>query len=260
LPGGGILLTAHDLHEAPWGDASQLNQLIDEGYAGDGVLIPEYTHDQLPVIGRGNAQIDITISRPSPPVHEVFRPREEPNVIGVGAQLVERLLAWDRELEANAHPLAGPESAFIGQIHSGEIYNQYPQTCQLQGTLRWLPGHSWEDVRREFEDLAAKLAAETGAKIDAKFLLIRDAFELDGDCDLAVAFQNVHEMVTGAKLPVGAKPFADDGSCFWQKKQIPVITHGPHAGGAHTTSEWVLIDDLVRMAVVYAATAVSFCG
>lgn len=260
LPGGGILFTAHDLHEAPWGDTSQLNQLIDEGYAGDGVLIPEYTHDQLPVIGRGNAQIDITISRPGAPVHEVFRPRDEPNVIAVGAQVVERMLAWDRKLAASSHPLAGPESAFLGQIHSGEIYNQSPQTCQIQGTLRWLPGHAWEEVRGDYQNLTATIAAETGATIDAKFLLIRDAFELDAESDLAVGFQGAYRAVTGAELPIGAKPFADDGSCFWQKKGIPVVTHGPHAGGAHTTSEWVDIEDLVRVAVVYAATAVSFCG
>src|SRR5262245_60294942 len=35
LPGGGILLTAHDLHESPWGDGRQLNQLIADGYVGD---------------------------------------------------------------------------------------------------------------------------------------------------------------------------------------------------------------------------------
>ena len=93
LPGGSVLFTAHDLHEAPWGDASQLNRLIDEGYVGDGVLIPEYIHDLLPVIGRGNAQIEITISRPGAPVHEVFRPRHEPNVIAVGALTVQRILS-----------------------------------------------------------------------------------------------------------------------------------------------------------------------
>ncbi len=142
LDRGGILLTAHDLHEAPWGDCSQLNRLIDEGYVGDGVLIPEYTHDQLPVIGRGNAQIQLTIRRPGPPVHEVFRPREEPNVLEVGAQLTQRILAWNRELEQSSHPLAGSESAFLGMFQCGEIYNQFPQTCELQGTLRWLPGHA----------------------------------------------------------------------------------------------------------------------
>ena len=37
LPGGGILLTAHDHHEGPWGDRRQLITLIKEGYVGDGV-------------------------------------------------------------------------------------------------------------------------------------------------------------------------------------------------------------------------------
>ncbi len=259
LGGGGILLTAHDLHEAPWGDCRQLNQLIDDGYVGDGVLIPEYTHDVLPVIGRGNAHLKIKISRPGQPVHEVFRPREEPNVLQVGAQLVQRLLDWNVELEKSSHPLAGCESAFVGMLNCGEMYNQYPQTCELQGTLRWLPGHAWEEVRLDYQALVAGVAAEAGATIDAEFLLIRDAFELDEQSDLAVTFQKVFANVTGDKLPIGAKPFADDGSCFWQKKGIAAITHGPEAGGAHTTSEWVNIDDLVRVAVVYAATAVGFC-
>ena len=36
---------------------------------------------------------------------------------------------------------------------------------------------------------------------------------------------------------------------------VPAITHGPRAGGQHTVSEWVEIDDLVRVAWLYAATA-----
>ncbi len=260
LSGGGILLTAHDLHEAPWGDCAQLNQLIDDGFVGDGVMIPEYTHDRLPIIGRGNARIQMSISRPGAPVHEVFRPRDETNVLQVGAILAQRILEWNEQLEQTSHPLAGSESAFLGMLQCGEIYNQYPQTCELQGTLRWLPGHAWEDVRRDYEELTADVATQTGAKIDARFMLIRDAFELDAESDLAVLFQAAYSSTTGKELPIGAKPFADDGSCFWHKKGIPAITHGPQAGGAHTTSEWVSIDDLVRVAVVYAATAVGFCG
>src|SRR5581483_4685384 len=33
LPGGSVLLTAHDLHEALWGDSRQLEQLIADGCA-----------------------------------------------------------------------------------------------------------------------------------------------------------------------------------------------------------------------------------
>ena len=40
---------------------------------------------------------------------------------------------------------------------------------------------------------------------------------------------------------------------------MPAITHGPRAGGQHTVSEWVEIDDLVRVAWLYAtATALVF--
>jgi acetylornithine deacetylase/succinyl-diaminopimelate desuccinylase-like protein len=259
LPGGSVLFTAHDLHEAPWGDASQLNRLIDEGYIGDGVLIPEYIHDRLPVIGRGNAQIEITISRPGAPVHEVFRPPHEPNVVAVGALTVQRILAWDQQLATTPHPVAGAASAFVGQIHSGEIYNQYPQTCRIQGTIRWLPGQRWEDVYDEYRRLTNAIAKETGAMMETRFNLIRDAFQLDVDSDLATDFMATYSAVSGTTLPVGPKPFVDDGSCFWQKKGIPVITHGPQAGGAHTTEEWVTIEDLIRVANVYAATAVLFC-
>src|SRR5207245_906033 len=135
LAGGGVLLTAHDLHETPWGDGRQLNQLIAEGYVGDAVLLPEYLDDRLPVIGRGGLTWKVTIRRPGPPIHEVMRPAE-PSVIAAAAVLISRLQRLDAKLSAKRDPLAGPESVFIGQIHSGEIFNQYPHECRLEGTRR----------------------------------------------------------------------------------------------------------------------------
>src|SRR5262249_6185300 len=90
LSGGGILLTAHDLHESPWGDGSQLDNLIAAGYVGDAVLLPEYLHDRLPVIGRGGIIWKAVVQRPGPPVHEVMRPADEPSVIAAGAELIAR--------------------------------------------------------------------------------------------------------------------------------------------------------------------------
>src|SRR5262249_56144508 len=55
LPAGAVLLTAHDLHEAPWGDSRQIDQLIRDGHRGDAVLLPEPLCDILPVAGRGSA-------------------------------------------------------------------------------------------------------------------------------------------------------------------------------------------------------------
>lgn len=260
LKRGGILLTAHDLHESPWGDGSQLDRLIADGYVGDAVLLPEYLHDRLPVIGRGGLIWRATISRPGVPVHEVLRPSQEPSVIAAGAELVGQLTRLRQQLDAKTDALGGSESVFIGQIHSGEIYNQYPQECYLEGTRRWLPGTKRSDVEAELLRLFDEVAKKTGTAIAHRFASMRDAFVLDQNDPFVAAFQGSYETLTGETLPIGAKPFVDDGNSFWANANVPAITHGPRAGGAHTLNEWVSIEDLVRVAQVYALTAIAYCG
>jgi acetylornithine deacetylase/succinyl-diaminopimelate desuccinylase-like protein len=260
LPGGSILLVAHDLHEAPWGDGRQLNRLIADGYVGDAVLIPEYLNECLAVIGRGALTWKATVRRPGPPVHEVMRP-DEPSVIAAGAELVARLNRLHERLSVKADPLAGTESLFIGQIHSGAIYNQYPQECLVEGTRRWLPGTRREDVEAELRGLFDGLARDTGTTVRAEITPIRDAFLLPQDDPFVAAFQQAYAATSGGQpLKTGAKPFCDDGNSFWALARVPAVTHGPRAGGAHTLEEWVSIDDLVRVAHLYALTAVAYCG
>ena len=260
LPGGSVLLTAHDLHESPWGDGRQLDRLIADGCVGDAVLLPEYLNDCLPVIGRGGMVWKASIRRGGAPVHEVMRPRDEPSVLAAGAELVARLGQLNERVAARSDPLAGAESVFIGQLHSGEIYNQYPQECRLEGTRRWLPGTRRADVEAELNALFEQLGRDTGTAVTAQFFQMRDAFLLDPNDPVVAAFQAAHAATAGRPLPAGAKPFCDDGNSFWALAQVPAITHGPRGGGAHTLEEWVSIDDLARVALVYALTAAAYCG
>jgi len=259
LTAGSVLLTAHDLHEAPWGDGRQLDQLIREGIRGDAVLIPEPLCAVLPVAGRGSATWKTVIRRAGPPVHEVMRPPGEPSVIAAAADLVARLGRLEKELTAVTHPVCGSASVFIGQIHAGEIYNQYPQEAWLEGTRRWLPGTDRRQVEQDFLRRLRELAAQTGTTVDGTWFFIRDAFALDPSSRLVATFQRCYESISHRPLPTGPKPFVDDGNSFAALGGIPAITHGPRAGGQHTVSEWVEIDDLVRVAWLYAATAVQFC-
>ena len=261
LEAGALLLTAHDLHEAPWGDGRQLDQLIRDGLHGDAVLLPEPLCNVLPVAGRGSATWKVVIRRAGPAVHEVMRPRDEPSVIRAAAGLVERLSRLDFELATGAHPVCGAASAFIGQIHSGEIFNQYPQQAWLEGTRRWLPGEDHRAVEKAFRAMLEEHAAATGTTLSCDWMMIRDAFALDAGTSLVRAFQACYRSSAGSGLPLeeGPKPFVDDGNSFWALAKIPAITHGPRAGGQHTVSEWVEIDDLVRVAELYAGTAVLFC-
>ena len=266
LTGGSILLTAHDLHESPWGDGRQLDSLIREGYVGDAVLLPEPLRGILPVIGRGVAIWKATIRREGTPVHEVMRPRDEPSVISAAGTLIREIDRLGMVLAAepdtfsagDVHP--GKASVFIGQLHSGEIYNQYPQICFLEGTRRWLPGTDRFEVEREFRKLIQTVARQSKCEIDLTWSFTRDSFFLDQSDPLIPAFQVNYKAITGSALPLGPKPFVDDGNSFWAIARVPAITHGPRAGGQHTLEEWVSIDDLVRVAIQYAATAVTYCG
>lgn len=259
LTAGSVLLTAHDLHEAPWGFGEQLDQLIRDGYVGNAVLIPEPLSSHIPVVGRGNATWRATIRRPGPPVHEVHRPRDEPSVIDAGAELVARLRQMSQHLATRIDPQAGSEAVFIGQIHSGEIYNQFPQTCWLQGTRRWLPGSKLAEVEQEFRGLVSQVEKRTRTTIDIEYQVIRDAFRLDTSDPFVDVFCKAYTATSGHPIEFGPKAFVDDGCSFCSLAKVAAITHGPKSGGAHTVEEWVSIDDLVRVALLYAVTAVAFC-
>ena len=103
-------------------------------------------------------------------------------------------------------------------------------------------------------------ARRTHTAIDVEFQTVRDGFRLDQNDPLVESFQESHAAASnGRTVPFGSKPFCDDCNTFWALAKIPGITHGPTGGGAHTLNEWVSIDDLVRVAHVYALTAASYC-
>ena len=260
LRAGGILLTAHDHHEAPWGDGRQLQALIREGYVGDGVLLPEYLADRLPGAGRGMGVFDIRLTRAGEAVHEVLRPPETPDVVAAGAALVGELKDLDERLTATRHEVSGRDSAFVGQFESGEIFNQAPVSCRLRGTRRWVTQGRGEEARDELAALAGSVASRFGAEAEVEFQIVGEAFELRPEDPLVEAFQAAVEANAGAALPWADKPFLDDGNRFCAHAGIPAITHGPSATGAHTTEERVPVAELVRVARVYAATALNFCA
>jgi acetylornithine deacetylase/succinyl-diaminopimelate desuccinylase-like protein len=256
---GNVLFTAVDLHEAPWGDMSQLRALIEGGCTGDAALVPEYISDRLPVMGRGMAVCEVRIMRDGEPMHEVMGGIEQPRVIAAGADLINRFEKLDEQLATLRHPLGDRESAFIGQVGSGEIFNQSPTTFKLSGTRRWLHGTDASAVERQYRDMLAVVAKREGISVDGTFQVCGKAFELDQDQDIIRAFQACHRSVCGRDLPPGSKPLIDDGTTLIHAG-VPAITHGPCGRGAHTVDEQVPVSELARVALLYALTAICFCG
>jgi acetylornithine deacetylase/succinyl-diaminopimelate desuccinylase-like protein len=260
LPGGSILLTAHDHHEGPWGDKRQAMALIKEGYTGDAALFPEYLASHLPIAGRGMAIVEITVQRDGDPVHEVLRPDNLPDVLGTGVELAQRLKDLGTEISVSTHPYSGHDSFFLGTISCGEIYNQAATECHLKGTRRWVGPGSEPTVRAQIHQILDEVAAASNTRIDVKFRISGDAFQVDPEDPFVGAFQNAHSAICGAPLPLAGKPFVDDGNVYFEFAGIPVLTHGPASTGAHTVNECVPISELVRAAKVFALTAIDYCS
>ena len=258
LTAGSVMLTTHDHHEAPWGDGRQVPALIEAGYTGDAVLLPECLADPLPLAGRGMGIFEVTLSRPGEPVHEVLRPAGQPNVVDAGAELVLRLRQLAREVESVSHPYSGHDTTFVGLIQAGEIYNQSPTSCQVKGTRRWVTPGQVEAIRAQLGEIIDAVASETGTQAEWEFSVPGDAFQIDVDEPIVRCLQVASLQVSGAELPYGGKPFVDDGNKYRGLAGIPALTHGPEATGAHTTQERVPVSELVRVARVYAVTAARF--
>ncbi|MBV7327659.1 M20/M25/M40 family metallo-hydrolase [Chloroflexi bacterium TSY] len=260
LPGGAILLTAHDHHEGPWGDGRQVHALIREGIVGDAVMLPEYLADPRPVAARGMAIFDVTIRREGEPIHEALRAKDTPDVVLAGTQVVNRLHELHARIQEIKSPFAEHDSAFVGMIQAEEIFNQSPVECIVKGTRRWVTPGSTDNVRAEFEAILNKIAQATGTTISHVFTIQGDAYSIPSDAAIINAFQAAHTAVVGRPLMLSAKPFVDDGNTYASTAGIPALTHGPAATGAHTLNEAVSLAELVRVAQVYTLTAVGFCG
>lgn len=259
LQAGGILITCHDHHEGPWGDRRQLRALIQAGYTGDAVMLPEYLADRLPVAGRGMAIFEVDIHREGERIHETLRDPNAPDVIAAGVELHRRLQALNATVSQVSDPYAGHDSVFVGYFQAGEIFNQSPTLCKLKGTRRWVTPGQTDAVLAELQALFDAVAAETNTRMDVNFDVTGDAFRLDQESAFVTAFQAACRAAGGAPLPAGVKPFVDDGNIFSGEAGVPALTHGPDAHGAHTLQEHVAVAELVRMAQVYALTAVGFC-
>ena len=249
---GEVVVVAIGLHEAPDGRGEDLKHLLDSGFAADYAVVCELGGHEVPVAHMGQATVEIAITRPGMPTHELQTPRGTPHPLHAAGRVLAAIEELNARLAQTEHPWVGAETSFVGEVHGGDFYNRFPAACRIVGTRRWAPGNTLEAVDREYRELLAGVATATGCHIDVDLQLVRGAYEIDDDHPLLRALQEAYEEVTGKPLePVGVKVVAD-GALF-AAAGIPTVYHGPVGSGAHADVEFVPVAELVRAAEVYVA-------
>jgi acetylornithine deacetylase/succinyl-diaminopimelate desuccinylase len=249
---GEVVIVAIGLHEAPSGRGEDLTHLLESGFSADMAVVCELSGHNVAVAHMGQATVEITVSRPGMPTHELQTPAGTPHPLLAAARVVDAIAARNAELAAVEHPWVGAETYFVGELHGGDFYNRFPTTCRIVGTRRWAPGNTLEAVEAEYRELLDGVAAETGCDIELDLRLVRGQYEIDIEHPLLKALQASYEEVTGNTLePIGIKVVAD-GALF-SAAGIPTVYHGPVGSGAHADVEFMPVDELVRAAEVYVA-------
>jgi acetylornithine deacetylase/succinyl-diaminopimelate desuccinylase-like protein len=249
---GEVVVVAIGLHEAPSGRGEDMRHLLESGFTADMAVVCELSGHDVAVAHMGQVTVEITVSRPGMPTHELQTPVGTPHPLHAAARVLQAIATRNEELAKTEHPWVGAETYFVGELHGGDFYNRFPTTCRIVGTRRWAPGNTLAAVEAEYRALLDGVAAETGCTIDMDMRLVRGEYAIDLEHPLLLALQAAYEEVTGTPLePTGVKVVAD-GALF-SAAGIPTVYHGPVGSGAHADVEFIEVDELVRAAEVYVA-------
>jgi acetylornithine deacetylase len=164
------------------------------------------------------------------------------NAISRMAAVIQALDQQTKTLAARTHPLLGPATLNIGQIHGGEQINIVPDLCEIAIDRRLIPGEDPEKIWAGYAQLAAHLSAE----IDRP--LLADApLETDSASDVVHVAQRVLVALGRPVAPVGV-PFGSDASKL-ARQGVPSIIFGPGSiDRAHSAIEYVECDQVLEAA------------
>lgn len=220
-----------------------------------GCIVAEPTDLQTIIAARGDAYFEFTVHGRA--AHS-GKPSDGVNAIYGAASLVADLETWQQELAASPHPLAGPPTWSVGQIHGGTGTSIVPSECLVLADRRLLPGESPSDV---VDQVGARLASlhleERAITVDVRMTMEMPGFETPGDHRFVVAADRALSAVGGPGLPLGGWTAACDGGFVARDAGIPVVVLGPGsvADQAHRADESVALDELLVAARTYALTA-----
>ena len=179
-----------------------------------------------------------------------------------------------RQLEArkneHIHPqwahLEHPLNLNLWGIHGGEWLGTVAARCTVEGALSFVPPDTLNSIRREIEETLTSAAAADPWLKEHQPVLRFHALNLDPlfttpDHDLWRCLDKAHEGVTGHPLT----PSTITGWCdirhFSLNQPTPACLFGPGGGGgAHSTDEWLDLDDIRPVTKILAEFVIKWCG
>lgn len=183
-------------------------------------------------------------------------PEEGVNAIANMAKIIHAFEDYPQELMGrSSHPLCGHGRFNIGVIQGGVQVNMVPDYCEVEVDRRTLPYEEKEEVYEEFHRQIRLLSDQ-----DPHFLYeiteptwLIPPNEIPNDSPVVLALRDAHLHIFGSDPGVHAFVAGSDAPHMG----FPTVVCGPGSiAQAHTTNEFVDLDEVVAAAKLYLFTAI----
>jgi len=214
--------------------------LVDR-WSADAAVITEPTGLAIGIAHKGFSAAEIVVrgraahgSRPDQGLDAIVR-------MGRVLSHLERL--DERLRSAPPVPLLGTASLHASTIVGGGELSTYPARCSLQMERRTLPGESVTTAEDELRAAVMELSVQDRQfEAEVRLLLGRPPYAIPPEHRVT---QAMADAVREANLDMRL-----EGLSYWTDAavlgaaRIPTVLFGPRGEGLHSTSEWVLVEDL----------------
>jgi acetylornithine deacetylase/succinyl-diaminopimelate desuccinylase-like protein len=243
---GEILVTVYGLHEAPEGDSRGLFGLLDKGVKGDAAIVFEGPNDSAAVMANGMGIWNLTLRHKSGACHELSAGKERMELLRAVLAVGEALQEKDGHLQeqVNKYPLLPAESLFVGQLHYGDFYNRVPDVCTMQGTRRWHPDKSFDEVKQDFAQVIQDVSMPEDVRIEDAWMFVGDSYEISPDESIVKSLCRSYKGVFGKQLPVAGHSGVTDACRLVGRGNVPTVLWGFGTETGHSNNEYVKIGKL----------------
>jgi len=230
---------------------------------GDAALVAESVYsqrDQAVIGGKGMGIWNLIIRWAGETSHELNRPPDSGGLLQTALLVGQRLVEYSRQLETS--PVEGqdmsPESLFIGKMCYGDFYNRTATICSLQGTRRWNPGRTSDQLVRELDDLIRSVPCASNVSAEIGLQLVGDAYRVEPDSVVVRALRSAWREVNGRPMKFGIFSVITDANRLVCVGGVPAVLLESDNRCAHADCETVQIGNLVRACQVALLTTLKF--
>lgn len=184
-------------------------------------------------------------------------------------QAAQRLREEWRDRADQQHPLLSPGDIVPTIVQGGTWEVTYPESCTVCFDCMYLPGHLDDQGAGGAVEAEVRQAFEAAAAADPWF--DEHPLSYEWRCDIVPAEMPADHPLVLATLDAGAGlgragkagglDSWHDAATFTLRGGTPTFSYGCDGlATAHTIDEWIVTDELVDAAAVYALATMRWCG